>query len=140
MAKKSGLYADAQEDARAARRPSAKATASARAFRWCNVSLSVEMKEELKSVPFDSERVFEWLALFVESGYKVSISRDEKSDCFLVVASGRNEGAPDFNVGVSSRHPSLEMALLTTRYKFEVLFMGGYIPTESMDARRDVWD
>lgn len=140
MAKQKGNYADAAEDSRGKSRAKPKVTPEFKPFQWCNVSLSVEMKEEIKAQEFDSVRMFEWLEALVSDHYKVTVSYDEKSDCYMVVVVGKQEGAPDFNVGVSSRHSDLSVALLATRYKFDVLFMGGCIPTESINARSEIFD
>lgn len=140
MTKQKGNYADAAEDTKSRGRAKPKTEAEFRPFRWCNVSLSADMKEEIRQQEFDAVRIMEWLEALVNDRYKVTISYDEKSDSFMVVVVGKQEGAPDFNTGVSSRHNLLTVALLATRYKFDVLFMGGAIPTESVNARNEVFD
>lgn len=140
MAKAKGQYADALEDSRSKSRSKAKTPTEFKPFQWCNVSLSPEMKDEIKAQEFDATRMMEWLESLVNDHYKVTLSYDEKSDCFMVVVVGKREGAPDFNVGVSSRHSFFSVALLATRYKFDVLFMGGCIPTESLNERTEIFD
>lgn len=140
MSKQKGNYADAVEDARGRRPARPKVQEEFKPFQWCNVSLSEQMKDEIRAMEFDAVRSLEFIETLVSDQYKVTISYDEKSDCFMVVVVGKRVGSPDFNTGVSSRHTRLSVALLTTAYKFDVLFMGGGIPTESINVRSEQWD
>lgn len=135
-----GNYADALEDKRSKGRKPSKVVTDEKPFTWCNVSLSDSAKEVIKAQEFDAARFFDWLGTLVGDGYKVTVSYDHKSDCFMVIVVGRDSSRSDYNVGVSSRHPDLEIALLTTQYKFEVLFMGGVIPTEHSIRKEGIWD
>lgn len=140
MSKQGASYADAGEDRKRKAKKSAGEGRSDPAFRWCNVSLSESDKETITGMDFDPTRFFEWQEGLVSDGYKVTVSRDDRSDCFMVVVVGRRETRSDYNVGVSSRHPDYSRVLLTTMYKFDVLFMGGAIPTEGLSAKGSVWD
>lgn len=135
-----GNYADAAEDRKSRGRGKAKEVTSEKPFTWCNVSLPDAAKEAIKEQEFDAARFFDWLEALISDRYKVTVSYDDKSDCFLAIVVGRLATRPDYNVGVSSRHSSLETVLLTVQYKFEVLFMGGAIPIDNYKQAGEVWD
>lgn len=135
-----GNYADAGEDKPRSRKGSKKELPVEPKFSWCNVSLGERDKDIIKSQPFDAVRVFEFIERLVLDGYKITTSYDTKSDCFLVVVVGRDESRSDYNIGVSSRHTTAEVAWLTTIYKFDTLFMGGVIPSDLYRSASDVWD
>lgn len=135
-----GNYADANEDKRGGRKSSKKELPAEPKFSWCNVSLSERDKDTIKSQSFDAVRVFEFIERMVLDGYKITTSYDQKSDSILVVVVGRDESRSDYNIGVSSRHTTAEVAWLTTIYKFDVLFMGGAIPSDLFKNVDSVWD
>jgi hypothetical protein len=60
----------------------------------------------------------------VASGYKLTTSYDDKNQCFIVSLIGRQEGHPNQDICMSTRHGDLAQAIGMALYKELVLFAG----------------
>lgn len=110
------------------------------AFAYVNINLSDSDKEIIAGKELDAVRLLDWILRLTVDGYKVSVSYDDNSDCFIVSVTSTRPTNGDYNRCVTSRSNELERAYLTALYKFEVLLMGGAIPAPVDAVRGSVWD
>ena len=109
-------------------------------FTYVNIPISEADKETIQSKDCDPVRVLDWIERLAVDGYKVSLSYDANSDCFIVSVTSTRASNGDYNRCVTSRSNEVGRAWLTALYKFEVLLMGGAIPAPLDSPKGSVWD
>lgn len=58
-------------------------------------------------------------------GYRITFTRDKKNSCVVVTVIGKTVGNSNDNRGMSTRHATIEIALLMAVYKHIEIFNGG---------------
>jgi len=112
------------------------------AFRtWVNVRLGEEDKDNLAGMTenINPGELMNWVASMVYAGYSFSTSWDEYSgahQCSLVCKAADDV---NFGFGMSARHPEFEIALLSLRYKHDVVCAGDWT-TVGTARPNGVWD
>jgi len=90
-------------------------------LRWVNLRLTDEDKDAILDNPPNAEAVLNKFASMAYQGYRLSVSYDDYSKALqasLVCASGDSENV---GFGISSRHPDLDMALISLLYKITLI-------------------
>jgi hypothetical protein len=88
---------------------------------WANVSLDNEAKAAIVDSPIDAEKMLMEFAKLVCCGYRLSITFDDYSNAIQVSLVCVNDTSPNFQLGLSSRHPDIDTALRSLLYKHFVL-------------------
>jgi hypothetical protein len=108
---------------------------------WVNVKIGEDDKDilaELTENP-NAREMLDWIANLVYSGYSFSVSWDEYSGAHQVSLVCKVADDPNFGFGMSARHPDFVFALITLRYKHEVI-CGGNWSTVGTSRPNGVWD
>jgi len=89
---------------------------------WVVCELPTPVKDRLKKEKVNEPAVFKSLDNLVESGYKFSLSRDERADCVgCYLTAPRNDGSTSVRC-LSARAPTVAAAIMVLLYKhYEML-------------------
>lgn len=107
--------------------------------RWVKCDLSEDQKNDLKQREISDTDTMGAVQGMLSEGFKVSISYDERSDCFGAYATAPKEAFGSGTVCLSARAPLLAQALSVLLYKhFEVL-REDWRQAGSEESRKDKW-
>lgn len=93
---------------------------------WLNINLKDADKAQIEGIAKDVKltTLVAWMAGKIYEGYRFSVSWDSYSDSSQIAAYCWDEEHPDYGHALSSRHPDLDMALLSLWYKHETIAQG----------------
>lgn len=89
---------------------------------WVNVRLTDEDKAEIENIinlGVNHEILLSWLSGLAYAGYSVSFAWDDWSDAQQVSLVCKDYDDPNYGLGMSARHPDLDIAIVTLQYKHE---------------------
>jgi hypothetical protein len=95
---------------------------------WVNVRLEEEHKAEIAHLAQNTnpDGLIDWLAAMAFDGYSFSASWDDYSDALQVSLVCKDADDPNYGLGLSSRHPDFDMAVLSLQYKHEQILDGNW--------------
>jgi hypothetical protein len=107
-------------------------------FKFVRSELSDQEKEHVKAQNYVWDDIPDNLVALVESGYKISLTNDFKSNAYAVWIAPTSEDNPNYGFTLSARGPSLLAALSVAFYKHYTKFDGVW-PKDGSDGARDQW-
>lgn len=97
---------------------------------WVNIRLEDVHKDEISFLAGQGETtVIDTLNCFARlayDGYSLSVTWDDYSDSYQASIVCKAVDDANYGYGLSARHPDLDMALLTLRYKHENVCSGNW--------------
>jgi len=100
--------------------------------------LTDQEKEHLKLQAYVWDDIPEHLVDLVESGYKISLTNDLRSNAYAVWITPTAEDNPNHGFTLSARGPTLLQALSVAFYKHYTKFNGVW-PKDDRDPKHDQW-
>lgn len=93
---------------------------------WVNINLSDDDKGQIEGIAPDisEEQLLGWVGSMAYHGYSFSASWDDWSDSQQVSLVCKNPDDQNYGLGLSSRHPDIDTAILTLYYKHEKIAEG----------------
>lgn len=100
---------------------------------FVSVYLTDDDRAVLRSWEYKNGDLEAFIFRHIESGYKVSCSRDDKHDSYILALTGSRSCSEESNIArcLTSRGVSMEKALLAMIYKLEYYCPGGVFPLSS---------
>lgn len=106
---------------------------------WVECPLTDHDKEHLRAEEFSAQEIIEGITALVSSGYKLSISFDERSDAVGAYLTAPKQGSSNRVVCLSARAPFLEAALAVLLYKHYTKLKEDWGGKAEEKAVRDSW-
>jgi hypothetical protein len=94
--------------------------------RWVNIPLGEDDKDAIAAADMSVEDIMLAIASMVYTGYRFSVTWDDYSSAIQVSLVCGDSTSPNYEMGMSARHPDFDMALFTLWYKHQILTGGNW--------------
>jgi len=114
-----------------------KSRSNGYSIEFINIRLGATEVRHLHSLGWEDDKVVWAFLELVESGYKLSITSDNKNDTYIATLVGTGDNCPNKGKGLSGRGPTAVEAIKSLLYKHTVICDGGrwLVATEDPDLR-----
>lgn len=106
--------------------------------RWVNVRLTEDDKAEIEALSLTTEDILAYMGDRIYGGYRFSLAYDDFARGVQVSLMCQNSDDPNYGLGLSSRHPELDVALVSLLHKDKHILAGDWSSAPAPTAAR--WD
>lgn len=108
-------------------------------FKFVRCDLSRDQKEALIHSISEGGTTEGQAFDLVSEGYKLSISRDTKNDCYIASLSDNREGSRTRGYVLSARGASINIALCALSFKHNIVLSEGWLEGVASEVERNEW-